>query len=327
MRTIILTTLLLMFASCSLGQVRTKTADEMKQEIAKLEELIQDELKMVKSHEDRPAYYLQINKSGCRLIVSVDDISLGHPFVKDDGQTMLYPVNDVLFGGGEHTVRIDVYPRSWESEVSKEAWVNVKVCYYAQKLKGQVEVLTEMTTPNEIGTFKLPLFTDSLTFRATLPYNFKHILADAKDLRRLPDLERKVVSHYNKVRQMMIDGEYYKYCKMRLPSTWQTTEMNYLGEYELRQTYIETDELFRFMCEPNSCLDWEIIPIQDYEMIVCGGGKLVYLRRKVELDQVLQAKYYENEDHKKIAPDKKSISRKFIALYMAKTSDELVELY
>lgn len=46
----------------------------MKQEIAKLEELIKQELKMVKNYDEKPAYYLQVNKSECRLLIRVDDI-------------------------------------------------------------------------------------------------------------------------------------------------------------------------------------------------------------------------------------------------------------
>ena len=330
---ILLAASILLNISCAPGQASAKTEgkmeseDKMKQEVTKLEELIHDELKMIKSYDNKPAYYLQINKSGCRLLVSVDDIPLGYPFVEDDGETMFYPINDVLLGSGEHRVRIDVYPRTWEDEISKEAWVNIKVCYYAQKSEGQVDVLTEITTPNEIGTYKLPLFTDSLTFNATLPFDFKYILANAKDLRKVTDLEDKVVAHYNKVRQMMADGDYYGYNKMRLSTTWPLTEMSYLGEKQLRKTYINTDKLFRFMCKPNTCLDREILPIQDYEMIVCGNGKLVYLRRKAELDQILRVMYYNNEEHKEVAPDKKSVAYKFIALYMPADSDELVELY
>lgn len=50
------------FAGYGNAQVKTKTEQEMKQEIVKLEELIKEELKMVKTYPEKPAYYLQINK-------------------------------------------------------------------------------------------------------------------------------------------------------------------------------------------------------------------------------------------------------------------------
>ena len=49
----------------------------MKQEIKKMEELIQEYLGMVKTYPEKPAYYLQVNKTGCRLLVRVNDIPVG----------------------------------------------------------------------------------------------------------------------------------------------------------------------------------------------------------------------------------------------------------
>lgn len=88
------------------GYAQTKTGTDMKQEIKKMEELIQEYLGMVKTYPEKPAYYLQVNKTGCRLLVRVNDIPVGHHFVKNEGQSMLYPINDLLLGSGKHTVSI-----------------------------------------------------------------------------------------------------------------------------------------------------------------------------------------------------------------------------
>lgn len=325
MKTLYLIVLLIAFMSHSNAQVKTKAENDMKQEIAKLEELIKEELQMVKTYSEKPAYYLQINKIGCRLLIRVDDIPIGHHFVKNDGQSMLYPINDILFGSGKHTVTIQVYPRTGETEVTKNASANIKVVHYKEKLVGTPKTLVELDTPEDIGAKKLPIYTDSVSFNATLPFDHKRILAEAKDLRKVPDLEKKVLAHYNKVRQMMIDGKYYEYHKMRLSTTWVLTEMNYLGEDALRKAYIDSDDLFRFLCTP---IDWISFPIENYEMVICGNGKLVYLRRKCELDNILRVHFYDTEEQKKLSPDMRTVSAsKFIALYMPKDSNELMELY
>ena len=124
---------------------------------------------------------------------------------------------------------------------------------------------------------------------------------------------------------MMIDGNCYEYNKMRLASTWVLTEMNYLGKEALKKTYIASDDLFRFLCNP---IDWIAEPIQNYEMVVCGNGKLVYLRRKLELDDVLRVGFYDTEEEKRLSPEERTVTAsKFILLYMPQDSDELVELY
>ena len=183
----------------------------------------------------------------------------------------------------------------------------------------------ELDTPTDIGLKKIPFYTDSISFNATLPFNHKRILAEATDLQTIPDLEEKVLAHYNRVRQMMIDGNCYEYRKMRLASTWVLTEMNYLGKEALEKTYIDSNYLFRFFCNP---IDWIAEPIQNYEMVVCGNGKLVYLRRRLELDNVLRVRFYDTEEEKRLSPEKRTVTAsKFILLYMPKGSDELVELY
>ncbi len=52
---------------------------------------------------------------------------------------MLYPINDLLLGSGKHTVSIQVYPRTGETEVTKDAGVNIKVVHYKEKLVGMPE--------------------------------------------------------------------------------------------------------------------------------------------------------------------------------------------
>ena len=78
------------------GYAQVKTEKDMIQEIKKMEELIQEELGMVKTYPEKPAYYLQVNKTGCRLLVRVNDIPVGYHFVKDEGQSMLYPIIDFI---------------------------------------------------------------------------------------------------------------------------------------------------------------------------------------------------------------------------------------
>ena len=63
-------------------------------------------------------------------------------------------------------------------------------------------------------------------------------------------------------------------------------------------------------------------------LVICGNGKLVYLWRKMELDNVLRADCYDTEEEKKLSPDMRTVSAsKFIALYMPKYSNKLMELY
>ena len=72
-------------------------------------------------------------KNGCRIVVKVDDIPLGYNFAEDEGQTMLYPVNDHLFGSGEHLLSVEAYPLTTQQTIHADAWVNLKVILYPEK--------------------------------------------------------------------------------------------------------------------------------------------------------------------------------------------------
>ena len=61
MKSMILALLIATISFNSYAQV--KTEKDMKQEIKKMEELIQERLGMVKTYPEKPAYYLQVNKT------------------------------------------------------------------------------------------------------------------------------------------------------------------------------------------------------------------------------------------------------------------------
>ena len=77
----------------------------------KVEGFLEKRASLMKSYPVKPMYYIQINKQECKVIVSVNDILIGHQFVKDEGQTMLLPINAYLRSSGEFSYGIKVLPR------------------------------------------------------------------------------------------------------------------------------------------------------------------------------------------------------------------------
>lgn len=292
-------------------------------EIKKLEGLI-ERLGAVKTYSEKPAYYLQIDKTECRLLVRVNDIPLGYHFIENEDESVLRPINSLLFGSGKHTIRIEVYPRPGEKVVSENACVNIRVVHCKEQSAGSPQTVAKLDTPADIGARRTALYTDSVSFDAGLPFDHKNILADARDLRTVPGLEKRVLAHYNKVRQMMIDGKYAEYYTTRFITAGLASEMNYWDKDILKEQYLSPDYLFRFQCNP---IDWTALPIEDYEMVICGNGELVCLRRKVDFDDVLQVSFYVSEANKVLNPNERVFVSKFILLYMPQGSDELVELY
>lgn len=306
---------LLLLGVCS--QAQTKTPEETEQEKAKLRELVKQEWAMVKQYSQQPEYRVQVVKDNCRVIVKVDDIPLSVNLARDGRQNVIFPLNDRLFYSGEHTVSVEIYPRTTESTISKRKWMTLDIILYPEKGSDRHGVIAQCRVPDDIGERNLSVYRDSVRFHFSLPFDHRQVLHTAKDLRTVPELENKVVAHYNKVRDMMIAGDYYGYNKMRLGNIWTSTEMYYLTEKELEAIYMEPSELFRFNCQVT---DWKVAPIENYEMLIGHHGKVVYLRRKGTMDEVLQATYTADDGET-------YISTLFLILYMPEGSDELLELY
>lgn len=308
------------FGTYSNAQVKTKK--ETKQERKKLKKLIQEELTMVTRYSHQPTYYLQVDKSGCRIVVKVDDIPLVGQFTEDRDQFEHFLINNLLLGSGEHVLSVDIYPLTTKQTLSSDIRIELDIIQYPEANSGLLEgeIIAELNVPDDIGEQKLPVYCDSLRFKATLPFDYKYVLNTAKDLSKVPNLEDKVLAYYNKVRDMMIAGDIYKYYKMRLNGTWMSTDMNYLTEKDLELFYFSSNSMFRF--DWDHLTNWEIAPIENYEMVICGKDKLVYLQRiGTIMDGVLRNTWTDINEYWKY------VSVRSIVLYMPKDSNELMELY
>ena len=100
------------------------------------------------------------------------------------GREIRYPAGLRAGGGrtgrcrGRHGRRADLRcPRAVgvvaEIGVCFHAGRNVR--HYKEKLVGMPETLVELDTPTDIGMKKIPLYTDSISFNATLPFNLSLI--------------------------------------------------------------------------------------------------------------------------------------------------------
>jgi len=298
-------------------------AQNQEERNAKIISLLQEEHKNLNHYEQTPMYYLQVDKQSCRVLIDIDDIILGTQFTEDYGETMLIPINNYLRISGKHICNIKVLPTSKENTISGEAWVNVKVLY----LKNENEALRDadilgevLSLPQNIGNMNKQEVYLSTSFNANLPFDYSHILSTAKDLRKVPNLEQKVVDYYNKVHSWIKNCDLYAILNERR-NLWTIGDMLYLtDENDFIMASIGLEDLY-----DATLINREVLPINNYEIIICGKGKLVQLRRKKYFDTILRVKYLENEEDKK--KNIESYLEKTIMLYMPNGSDEFKMFY
>lgn len=341
MRNILLALLLTTLAIASSAQI--KTEKEIRQEKSAVKKLIRKELVKVPRYSQQPIYYLDLDKVDCRIVVKIDDIPVGY-MTGDKKESCFVPINAYLLGSGEHVLSMEVYPLSTQTTISADAQASLAIALFHEKdrveqvwmksFSQEKEWIAELNIPRDVRGQNLPVYCDSIKFSTTLPFDYSHILTTAKDLRKIPDLKSKVYAYYNKVRDMMIAGKYYEYNQMLTKNIRFLAETNYWTKKDLEKTYLRPNDFFRFNCH---ILAWKALPIENYEMVIDGKGKLVYLRCKDTMNAVLRVEYYtlSPSEIEYGVYDKndlfelpvKMVGSLFIVLYMPHDSDELVKLF
>lgn len=290
----------------------------------KVEEFLEKQASLMKSYPVKPMYYIQINKQECKVIVSVNDILIGHQFVKDEGQTMLLPINAYLRSSGEFSYSIEVLPKKNELYLTDKAWVDVKIYYLEDKeqpLSEAKQLGESLNLPANIGEKKLKVFKGESRFTAKLPFDYSDRLENAQDLTTIPNLEQKVVDYYNKVQKWIIDCDLYTFLRETADITVCKAEMLYLK----KEDYSEFSKGAKVFFNVDGVLDRKVLPIQNYEMVLCHDNKLVQLRSKIDLKTVLRVDYYKSKEYKDAKAN--TITSKNIMLYIPDGENEFKMFY
>ena len=301
-----------------------QTISKYKNMNMKVEEFLKEQASLMKPHSVKPMYYIQVNKQACRVLVSVNDILIGHQFVEDEGETMLLPINAYLRSSGDFSYSIEVLPKKNDIYLTDKAWVDVKIYYLKDKeqaLSEAIQLGKSLNLPTNIEEKQLKVFRGKSYITAELPFNYSNMLNNAKDLTTIPNLEQKVVDYYNKVRKWIIDCDLYTFLRETADVTLYKAEMLYLK----KEDYSEFSKGAKVFFNIDEVLDRKVLPIQNYEMVLCHDNKLVQLRSKIDLDTVLRVDYYESKEDKDAKAN--TITSKNIMLYIPDGENELKMFY
>lgn len=290
----------------------------------KVEKFLEEQASLMKSYSVKPMYYIQINKQECRVLVSVNNILMGHQFVEDEGETMLLPINAYLRSSGEFSYSIEVLPKKNDIYLTDKAWVDVKIYYLENKeqpLSEAIQLGQSLNLPTNIGDKQLKVFRSKSHFAAKLPFDYRDRLNNAKDLTTIPNLEQKVIDYYEKVQKWIIDCDLYTFLRETADVTVYKAEMLYLK----REDYSEFSKGAKVLFNIDGIIDRKVLPIQDYEMVLCHDNKLVQLRSKDDLETVLRVDYYESKEDKDAKAN--TITSKNIMLYIPEGENEFKMFY
>lgn len=240
----------------------------------------------IPKHEQQPMYGLQVDKMGCRLSVLINDETLGDYFDKG-GYSATETINGHIVKSGQQSIKVIIYPREGMQFIDDLAHIELALFYV--KHKGDpmdtYQTIAKIELPKDLKDKKLPYFEITANFEANVPWDYSAFYNDLLDLRKVPDIEKKILNTYTKVRDMIVNNDQEKYLSFRLQHKKLEYEPFYMSKDEVK-------EYVNWMAkDATPLLNKEVLSIQNYELVFEKEGKKAFLRDKTNRGGVIKIEY------------------------------------
>ena len=245
-----------------------------------MEELIQKQVSLTQTYNHRPAFGAQVTKNGCKLIIEVEG-STDYRFVDNTGQSTMLPLNLLLLNAGKKNVIIKVYPRDGEDYITKYANASVTIYRAADKdtsLKDYQQI-AEFNLPQGLEEQKLPYYEAKLMIDVDVPFTYDQELATSVNLKKVPNIEQKIVEKYKQLRQLCIEFKEFELHDQLLHEAGKYFNVLYNNSYEEISKNMKKGKRGLINNDPR-ILHRELIPIENYTIQYYANGKIVALWQK-----------------------------------------------
>lgn len=271
-----LISIIILFVLNSCAQNKSKNMNTM----------INEAYETTPKHNKQPMYGLQIDKMGCRVSISVNDETLGNYFDKG-GFSTTETINGHIIKSGNQTLKVLVYPREGSLFIDDLANVKLELFYVAQKgdPMDSYKILKTVELPKNTKDKRLPYVEINIPFEANVPWDYSSFYNSLVDLRKVPDIEKKVVEEYEKIRNMIVTNDQNNYLNFRIKHKKMEYETFYMSKEEIKE-YIES-----IAKDATPLENKEVLPIKNYELVFEKDGKKVLLRDKTTRDGIIRMEY------------------------------------
>lgn len=240
----------------------------------------------VKNYKSQPLYGLQVDKMGCRLSVIINDETLGDYFDKG-GFSATETINGHIVKSGRQTLKLLVYPRTGSEFIDELANIKIEIIFAAQKGDSMesYKVIKTVELPKDLKDKKLPYFELSIPFEAEVPWDYSDFYNNLIDLRKVPDIEKKVIHEYENLRELIANNEQAKYLSFMLKNQFIEYNTFYMTKEEIKESeeWIGKDA--------TKLENKEVLPLRNYELVFEKDGKKAFLRDKDSRDGVIKIEY------------------------------------
>ena len=267
--------LLLSLQSCSQKTMITQnpniTADNLVEEIAK----------QVKHYPSEPQYVMHYFNGVCNFEIYINDFKVVKSFNNESFKTSKR-INPFLLSKNNQ-LKIILYPRDSVNKLNLQAGLDLKVNSYENTDRFSIEkqqsnLFIYQTPEDENGFFKYAgkeYFEQTVTFTLPeVPYKIEG-WKDSQDLRNFDKklLEQKVLQAYQMIQKSFKERDLDKIAQFSYNKMKDQAIAQYFDEEEVQEGW---EELISLAGADNL----EFFPLENYELVFYGEGRLVGLKSK-----------------------------------------------
>lgn len=266
---------LLTFQSCSqptpVNQNPSITANNLVEEIAK----------QVKHYPSEPQYVMHYFNGVCNFEIYINDLKVVKSFNNESFKTS-ERINPFLLSKNNQ-LKIILYPRDSVNKLNLQAGLDLKVNSYENTDRFSIEkqqdkIFTYHTPEDENGFFKYAgkeYFEQTVVFKLPdVPYKIDD-WKDSQDLRNFDKklLEQKVLQAYQMIQKSFKERDLDKIAQFSYNKMRDQAIAQYFDEEEVQEGW---EELISIAGADNL----EFFPLENYELVFYGEGRLVGLKSK-----------------------------------------------
>ena len=266
---------LLTFQSCSqptpVNQNPNITADNLVEEIAK----------QVKHYPSEPQYVMHYFNGVCNFEIYINDFKVVKSFNNESFKTSKR-INPFLLSKNNQ-LKIILYPRDSVNKLNLQAGLDLKVNSYENTDRFSIEkqqsnLFIYQTPEDENGFFKYAgkeYFEQTVAFTLPdVPYKIEG-WKDSQDLRNFDKklLEQKVLQAYQMIQKSFKERDLDKIAQFSYNKMKDQAIAQYFDEEEVQEGW---EELISIAGADNL----EFFPLENYELVFYGEGRLVGLKSK-----------------------------------------------
>ena len=266
---------LLTFQSCSqpapVNQNPNITADNLVEEIAK----------QVKHYPSEPQYVMHYFNGVCNFEIYINDFKVVKSFNNESFKTS-ERINPFLLSKNNQ-LKIILYPKDSVNKLNLQAGLDLKVNSYENTDRFSIEkqqsnLFIYQTPEDENGFFKYAgkeYFEQTVAFTLPeVPYKIEG-WKDSQDLRNFDKklLEQKVLQAYQMIQKSFKERDLDKIAQFSYNKMKDQAIAQYFDEEEVQEGW---EELISIAGADNL----EFFPLENYELVFYGEGRLVGLKSK-----------------------------------------------